>query len=81
MCVVLKYDVTSAGKIYPKCGGPVCLDIQVLAVKNCITATLKMKVENFSETSAPINRRYALEYLNIRSVKFFVSLVDSVKSY
>jgi len=37
-----------------------------------------MKVKNFSETSAPINRRCALEDLNLRSVNFFASLVDSV---
>ena len=35
VCLVLKCDVTSAGKIYPNRGGPFCIDIQVLAVKNC----------------------------------------------
>jgi hypothetical protein len=67
--------------LFRSCGGPVCLNIQVLAVKNCTTETLKMKKENFSETSAPIRRPYSLEDLNLGSVKFFVSLVDSVKSY
>jgi hypothetical protein len=51
VCLVLKYDVTSDGKIYLNCGGPFCIDIQIVTVKNCNAATLKMKVVNFSETS------------------------------
>ena len=84
MCVCvylfLKYEITSADKINRIAEDQsVCLDIQVIAVKNCISATLKMNVENFFETSAPTSRRCALEDLNLRPVKFFASLVESVK--